>query len=134
MDWVNVNAGFVNVSRSGIDGEDGWLTLGLGLLALWAFSSGRAKRGALACLLGVVVTGYDVINAKRKIADIDSDFASLVKIGNGLWLCLIGAVIGTIVGFTISKQVSAREALAQTVMAQDPPADKPFWPPPPPSS
>ena len=124
FDWLTVDAGFFHIARSGIDNKgDGWATLALGLFALWAFISGATKRGAQACLVGGVVAVYDINNVQNRIADLDAPIAISAQVGNGLWICLIGAVVGTVAGFTTNKQVSAQEALSQTVMAQDPPAD-----------
>jgi len=53
--------------------------------------------------------------------------AKVLTVGDGQLLCLIGAVIATVAASSTSTKVSAREALAQTVIAEDPPADSAIW-------
>ena len=123
MDWVIRTDVIFDLSKSGIEYGDGWLTLALGVFAAWAFLSGTPRRGAWACLAAALFVGQEISHVKRSDVIPLFHYSYIAKAGNGLYVCLVGAVIGTIAGFASKKQGSPHEELAQTPMAQDPPAD-----------
>jgi hypothetical protein len=123
MDWVIRTDVIFDLSKSGIEYGDGWLTLALGVFAAWAFLSGTPRRGAWACLAAALFVGQEISHVKRSDVIPLFHYSYIAKAGNGLYVCLVGAVIGTIAGFASKKQGSPHEELAQTAMAQDPPAD-----------
>lgn len=99
MTWASVSAGLVNVSAAGTNG-DGRITLAFAILATVAAGISIRSSGVLwmagAGAAFVVTLGVSIVNAvhasSTRVAD--SLVAARVGIGAGLWLCLVGSVIG----------------------------------------
>jgi hypothetical protein len=102
MPWVKLNF-FGEMSISGVDGSDGWFSVGLGAgvaaYALWRLKPRRqqpvlsvvALLGAIA-LLGLGI--FEIVHVKGKIAD--SEAAGAMSVGPGLWLIVAAGIIGAI--------------------------------------
>jgi len=92
LPWAKVIAPFVGtVTKSGIDGGDGWLTLAAGAVIALLVGQRRAPRfvvlvGALALALVI----YEIADIRHKFAGVNSEFVS-TSIGGGLYLCGLGA-------------------------------------------
>ena len=99
MTWASVSAGLVDVSAAGTNG-DGRITLAFAILATVAAGISIRSSGVLwmagAGAAFVVTLGVSIVNAvhvsSTRVAD--SLVAAQVGIGAGLWLCLVGSVIG----------------------------------------
>ena len=77
LSWAEVSGGGVSVSAKGIDGSDGWITLGAGVLAIVVGIAGMARGGrralaVLAIIAGLVGGGlgvYDAMTAEDSVLD-----------------------------------------------------------------
>jgi hypothetical protein len=103
LPWARVSAGQGGFTVSGVDdGRGGWITLGLGLVAivLATMRTGRvtAVVGGLAGLGALVVAVENWIDLRRIIEHFENTQPAPVSgaIGVGLWLIVIAAA--TIVG------------------------------------
>ena len=98
LPWATVELGFMSVSQSGIEADDGIATLVLALAALGGVALsiyGRTWGGLLPMIAGVLITIigiYDWFNVDRNT---DADTADLVSVGAGLVLTTIGGMILT---------------------------------------
>lgn len=119
LPWVTAIGGFgVTVSRSGVEGGDGLITIGLGILiALLALTMIRGEnlarwRGALilsAAAAALMVVDYFIIEGR--IRDINRGQTVFASIGLGVWVTGIGAAIALIASVRIrSDTVSAKHA------------------------
>jgi hypothetical protein len=102
LPWATVQAFFAELSVNGFDAGDGKLTAAAGFVSLILFVLGTTLRkwplflaGAIVCGLGGLVAGYDVINLSNEFGDADLGGLAQASIGIGLWLCLLGALLGT---------------------------------------
>jgi hypothetical protein len=121
MPWVKVSAPILGtVTVSGVDGSDGWITAGLGLmLALHAGMSLRGQRTPMAVPILAVLAALGLLGVGAwKIADLQAteadmraqmsgkdDFlgigkamsaATQVSVGSGLWLLTFAGLVGSV--------------------------------------
>jgi len=108
LSWAVVDAGVFHVSKSGVDGGDGWFTAGLGAFALWCFLVDTFSGGAVFCLLGGALAVYELVDVQNRIDDIEGSDLVQAKVGLGLYICLFGAAVGVIAGFVTHKQQKER--------------------------
>ncbi len=104
LDWVVVSSPFGEISRGGMDTDDGKLTVaagGLGLLFFLIAASARTIAfhiiGAVTSLAGGAVALIDIIDVHDKAEDLGTEFAS-ASVGIGLYVCVIGAIAGLVGG------------------------------------
>ena len=95
LPWATVVTVFGSISISGTEG-DGVITLFLGGVGLTGvvLALGRRRRAVIVTLtvavLALLIAVYDIAN----IADIGGEELARVQIGLGLWLVLVGALLG----------------------------------------
>lgn len=98
LPWVKLTAPiFGTVTKSGMEGGDGWFTLAAAVLvgALAFFWTGPSARGQATVMLiaavaiGVAI-GYEYSDISSRFAVINSDLIS-TSFGVGLHLCAVGA-------------------------------------------
>lgn len=102
LPWVTATGAFgISVSRSGVEGGDGLLTIalgiGIGLLGLTMVRGRNLERWRVAFIasavtLALIVLDYFVIQDRIDDLSDDSIFAS---VGLGVWIVGIGALIAT---------------------------------------
>jgi hypothetical protein len=124
LTWFTFTGPDVSESGNGIDGGDGWITLGAGVVVIAAgiaaLKAGRRALGVLALLAGLVGAGvglYDALSARDQLSEevavqngiseeqarqlvdevLDSDQYEL-SIGIGLYLVIAGGAIGLVGG------------------------------------
>ena len=111
LPWITVNAGIIAVSRNGMDGGDGWVTLALGF-ALGAYglvnlnsASDRNWMGALiGAGIGLAFGIFEYFDVQSRItANKQYD----IQIGVGLWLILAGAAVAAVASFGLRPHSGA---------------------------
>jgi hypothetical protein len=118
LPWASISAPIIGtMTVSGIDGGDGWITAGLGILLILYGTLALRRQphvalGAAAALAGIGAAGvgvWDVINLRMRIADAkaemaaapDDDFgigaamaeAVQAHVGVGLWLVIAAGAV-----------------------------------------
>lgn len=98
--WVTINLGFASTGVHGIDTDDGKLALGALAVAVVTAIIGYAKREygwtIASMLAGLALAGiaiYDGVHVHRAVKDISdgqADLSSLVGVGTGIYLVVIG--------------------------------------------
>ena len=108
MPWISVVTAFGSISRSGLDYEDGFLTVGIaifvGVLAALTISEHVVSRwvallGLLGATAGVILLFYDRSELANRIDLVNGNPLASAQIGSGLWMSLAGmvtAVVGSI--------------------------------------
>lgn len=130
LPFVTGSAGgpFEGQSLGGLDTPDGKLYLGVGIgLIVFAFLIWAARSPALRKILGVLVilaSGFMVYAGIVDISDVRDQ--AEVDIGIGLYIVLVGSIIGVVGG------VLSLIATRSTLEAPPPPAEASIPPPPPP--
>lgn len=101
LPWVTVTTAFGSVSRSGLDGGDGLLFLGGGIvIALLGLSGAtgdpqRVRRSLLGLgLLGLLGGIAEFANESSRIQGLDPNVKALTSIGVGIYLAVIGGLLG----------------------------------------
>ena len=104
LPWATVTAGFVSVSVSGMDGSDGWISLGLGalitLMGLSALTGNGGKGWLAATILGILAAGlgaFHYFDLTGRVASTTTQ--ALMQVGIGLWLLIAGGVVATLASF-----------------------------------
>ena len=119
LPWATVDAGIVKASQSGIEADDGIITLvlGLGVLVTVGLSVyGRSWAGLVTIVLGIavaVVGIVDWIDAETT----DTDGLAVVSVGAGLVLTTIAGIATAIAGgwlFANRKEDAARQPAPDT--------------------
>jgi hypothetical protein len=106
-----------SISRSGVEGGDGLITVFLGAaiaivggaLASGRSASGIARSWVPIALLGVVTLALDIVeynNVQDRISGLDSSFRDLATVGIGIWIIGLGAVMAAIGGFSLRGRFS----------------------------
>jgi hypothetical protein len=106
LPWVTISAPFIGtLSKSGIDGGDGWITLALGAtLAVFGFRVLK-DQGTLPFAAGLVVAGiagamtlFEMTDVSNRISDVRdaADGMTSAHIGVGLWLSAAGVVAAVV--------------------------------------
>jgi hypothetical protein len=106
LPWVTAVGGFgISVSRSGIEGGDGLLTIVLGIgIALLGLTMARgeylsrATVTLIASIVALAVVALDYLDITKRITDASSD-GVYGSVGVGLWIVGVGAVIGAYSSF-----------------------------------
>lgn len=128
LPFVTGSAGgpFEGQSLGGLDTPDGKLYLGVGIgLIVLAFLIWATRSPALRKILGVLVilaSGFMIYAGVVDISDVQDQ--AEVDIGTGLYIVLIGSIIGVVGG--VLSLIAARSTL------EAPPPAEPSMPPPPP--
>lgn len=107
MPWASIASGFGSVGVAGTEGDGKFtLVLGIGVVVLGVVSRMSGKRLAvpqvIACALAGIVAVIDISNVSSKLAGVESAFVH-ASVGPGLYLVLIGAVVGAIGGVFLSS-------------------------------
>jgi hypothetical protein len=118
--WATVLGGLV--SRSGVDGGDGWFLVAGAAIAITLLLTG-ATRGKMisAVVVGVIcsiVAIYDLSDAK-KIVD---DAAGLVDVGWGLYLSTIASIAFTVQALRLARSPELVAAPVAQSPAEPPPS------------
>jgi hypothetical protein len=102
LEWASVSTGFGDVTKNGLD-ADGVITLpaavlfgGLALSALLtAWSKGRMIGALVVAALVALIAVADIADISSRFSDLEAQGIELdVTIGIGLWLVLVGAIVG----------------------------------------
>jgi len=120
LPWITVTAAFVGtIQRSGIDGGDGLIALGvgaviavLGIQALVADTSAKPPTIPV-IVLGVLAAGFgalEVNNVNERIQSLDPAIRDLASVGGGLWLIIAGGVVAVLVGLVLRASLKPVEA------------------------
>lgn len=122
MPWGKITAPIVgSVSKSGMEGSDGWATLTAGIVVA-ALAYGWSKPGArvqgyvmmVVGTLAVILMMFEYDDVARIFSDVDSDLVSK-SYGVGLHLCTIGAVASVLAGFLrlarADRELASRDRL-----------------------
>jgi hypothetical protein len=104
MAWVSlivVLAGSISVS--GTDGGDGWISVGIGVAAalIVALAWNRKAPLWLAALpggVGIAMMVYEALHISSRISRVNASRYAHAKVGDGVWVCLAGAIILLICG------------------------------------
>lgn len=91
LPWAKITAPFIGtVTRSGIEGGDGWFFVGVAVLAAVCANSESKTPLAVLGALAAAFSVYEIVDVNNRIADVDSSIAT-ASVGVGLWLCAAGA-------------------------------------------
>jgi hypothetical protein len=126
MPWVTMSAPFIGtVSKSGVDGTDGWVTAGLDVVVILLGAMGvrgsvsRAMNvfGGLGALGVLGLGAWTVVDLFARERDMRADMASQpddafgigramadavqVHVGTGLWLVVFGGLVGVVAAFML---------------------------------
>ena len=115
LPWATLSAPFVgSISKSGIDGGDGWITVALGAALVGIGVRTMTQRvtvpfvgTVLTTVIAGLVTLYELGDVSDHIEDAEYYGEGLISasIGAGLWLSLAG-VIAAAVGVARSRSVA----------------------------
>lgn len=118
LPWVTAASGLGTVSKSGMEGGDGTITLVLGIaiiiLALAPMMGVKAS-SVTAVLLILAAAGAGFIgfvnmkDVQERVASVTSEYVS-ASVGAGLWALLIGAVVAFLGGIAIGYKPKAATA------------------------
>jgi hypothetical protein len=97
MTWISLMTVFGSIDVKGTQG-DGQITLGLGIAAVVLGLLHRYRLAAVAAVLGIAVSAYDLVNITSKAADLSNDVAH-ASAGEGLYICLGGFLVAAIFFF-----------------------------------
>ena len=113
LPWITVSAPLVGtLSRSGMDGGDGQITLALGvvigILSLVALSSGKASSVIrVLVMLGGIAAGavalIDYQDLQKRIGSVDTTYVS-ATIGVGIWVIGIGAILAILAALSLHER------------------------------
>ncbi len=105
LPWISATAAFIGtISRNGIDGGDGVITVGLGILTgLFGVSllarSGRPSVARVGALFIGLITLYlalvEIGSASARAREITNDYAT-GQVGAGLYVIALGAILAII--------------------------------------
>lgn len=103
LPWITATAAFVGtITRSGLEGGDGIITIVIGLLiALVGLLSLNGSRSAgskvaqvLLCAVALGLAVWEVSNVNAKIDDLEAgELAAIASVGIGLWMMVIGGAL-----------------------------------------
>ena len=108
LPWATASTVFGSLSRSGVDGGDGWITTIIGVLILLfgAMTLRQASRGvnllvAVAAAIAFLVFVFDLVDVNNRIASIEAQGQGLAlgTVGFGLWLVGLGAIVAFFASF-----------------------------------
>ena len=101
LPWAKAETIGLSLSKSGVDGGDGWITIGaaavallpalrlyLGLARTWA----RVGLLVLAAIIGAVA-GIDWADVNNKLSGINSSGVATGKVGEGIYLTVVSAAL-----------------------------------------
>lgn len=115
LPWASITAAFVGtISKSGIDGGDGWGFVVFAVLVAVGAVNGLPWMPAIFGGLGLALGIYEAVDINNRIGDV-ADLAT-ASIGLGLWLCIAGSVAAIVAGVLAANAAvaSAQAALAAT--------------------
>lgn len=99
LPWVEVTAGPVSITRSGLDTGDGKVMLFLALVGAALAVLGVVLKRLLPCylllalgLIAIVVSAYDIADVQTTGEDLGLGDLIQADAGIGLWICLIGGI------------------------------------------
>lgn len=109
LPWITVSTAFGTISRSGLDGGDGAVTLvcgtAIGVIGGYIVSGRSLTRGTrivlwIALVVAAVVWGLDFVDIRDRVASVDSEFA-LGGVGSGMWVMAVGGVVALVGLFSL---------------------------------
>lgn len=114
LPWVKATAVFVGtITRSGMEGGDGPIFLGAGLviaaLGLWSVIGRPSAAPVLLVLAGLVVGGFALVDyneVSQRVGDLGSNLAT-ASVGAGIWSLFAGAAASAIAGLILVGQMTA---------------------------
>lgn len=114
LPWISITAAFVGtVTRSGLEGGDGIITIGLGIvLALVGLAhvigSKAAGSKVALILVAVIAVGFaifEISTINNRIAGLGADIRPLASVGIGLWMMVVGSVVALVASLSIKPKV-----------------------------
>ena len=110
LPWITLMAVFVgNMSRNGMEGGDGVISLVLGLACIAsgiAYAMTKARwQGVAAMVLGIASAGlgfFELLDIQERIRSMALGDAGVASVGAGLWAIIIGGLVAAICGALIS--------------------------------
>ncbi len=108
LPWATASTVFGSLSRSGVDGGDGWITTIIGALILLfgAMTLRQASRGlnlliAVGAAIAFLIFVFDLVDVNNRIASIEAEGQGLAlgTVGFGLWLVGLGAIVAFFASF-----------------------------------
>jgi hypothetical protein len=129
------------LTKSGIEGGDGWITAGAAALAVIAFAKNRRGDYIGAMVLGLIAAAvglYDLIDVNKIIDTVDRDAEGLAaaSIGVGLWMTFLGSLAVLVMAFVCFRAAGAATPAPSPASLPPPPpppstdASTPAWPTP----
>lgn len=108
LPWISATSGFGSVSRSGMEGPDGLLAVGAGVVAavsgLAGLSSARPKAAGVGPLIGGIVGGFialaNYLDVADRVSGINTEFGEFgfASVGAGIWTIGLGALLALFAG------------------------------------
>jgi hypothetical protein len=111
LPWISATAAFLGtVSRSGLEGGDGIITVIIGiaiaLIGVGKLVGSRAVGGKVALvLLSVLALGFaawEISNVNERIASIDTDLG-IASVGIGLWIMIVGSFVAGLGAMSLKR-------------------------------
>ena len=115
LPWITVTAAFVGtVTRSGLEGGDGIITIGLGIVLalvglahlLGSKAAGSKVALVLVALIAVGFSIFEINNVNERINGLDADIRELASVGIGLWMMVVGSVVAALAAFSIKPRLT----------------------------
>lgn len=103
LPWMTAQTMFGEMSVAGTDG-DGVLTIILAVVGgvlMYRTSKKHVVAGVIVCGLGLVVSIFNMVQVNSKVQDAPDGI--IASIGVGLYLCLIGFAMSTIIGLGMQR-------------------------------
>ena len=99
LPWVEVTAGPLSITRSGLDTGDGKVMLFLAIMGAAFAVLGIVLKRLLPCylllaigLIAIVVSAYDISDVQTTGDDLGLGDLIQADAGIGLWICLVGGI------------------------------------------
>lgn len=112
LPWIKATAPFVGtITRSGMEGGDGPIFLGAGLviaaLGLWSVIGRPSSAPVLLILAGLVLGGFALLDYNEvsgRVGGLGSDLAT-ASVGAGIWSLFAGAAASVVAGLMLLGQM-----------------------------
>jgi hypothetical protein len=123
LPWAKLTTILGSLTKSGIDGGDGWISAGAAALSIIAFTKNRRGDYIGAMVLGLLAAAvglYDVVDISKFVDRVESEGEGLAtaSVGVGLWMTFFGSLAVVVMAF-----VCFRAAGAVTPPLAPPPPD-----------
>jgi hypothetical protein len=128
LPWVKATAVFVGtITRSGMEGGDGPIFLGAGIviaaLGLWSVMGRPAAAPVLLILGGLAVGGLTLLeynDVSERVGGLGSDLAT-ASVGAGIWSLFAGATASLVAGLILVGQMTATPVRPDAAVPSAPP-------------